>query len=150
MTFNSVWKMLKMSYLNFWILAFSSNFWPIKIDLSGNSVWPQAIGFQKLAKLDHFRHFLNVLSTQNVNVARSARNVEWDFSNDFQTPCKNEIFWEIFKHCACFFLSVFSLQKFLGVWRPCVQIAHYLIVSPKRIWNQIARTRPANYLVDLS
>ena len=26
-------------------------FWPIKTDLSGNSVWPQALGFQKLAKL---------------------------------------------------------------------------------------------------
>ena len=27
------------------------------------------------------------MSTQNVNVARFARNVEWDFSCDFQTPC---------------------------------------------------------------
>ena len=39
-------------------MAFSINFWPIKTDLSGNSVWPQALGFQKLAKLDHFWHFL--------------------------------------------------------------------------------------------
>ena len=51
---HSVWKSSKMSHLNFFILAFSTNFWPIKADLSGNSVWPQAIGFQKLAKLDHF------------------------------------------------------------------------------------------------
>ena len=28
-----------------------------KIDLSGNTVWPQASGFQKLAKIDHFWHF---------------------------------------------------------------------------------------------
>ena len=35
--------------------------------------------FQKLAKMDH-------LSTQNVNVARFARNVEWDFFCYFQTP----------------------------------------------------------------
>ena len=28
------------------------------------------------------------MSTQNVNVARFARNVEWDFFCDFQTPCK--------------------------------------------------------------
>ena len=51
------WKLLKMSHLNFWILAISTNFCPIKIDLSGNTVWPQASGFQKLAKMDHFWHF---------------------------------------------------------------------------------------------
>ena len=28
-----------------------------KTDLSGNTVWPQASGFQKLAKMDHFWHF---------------------------------------------------------------------------------------------
>ena len=49
-----VWKSLKVSHLNFSFLAFSTNFWPIKTDPSGNSVWPQALGFQKLAKLDHF------------------------------------------------------------------------------------------------
>ena len=42
----------------FGILAFSTNFCPIKIDLSGNTVWPQASGFQKLAKIDHFLAFL--------------------------------------------------------------------------------------------
>ena len=47
----------KMSHLNFWIVAFSTNFCPIKTDLSGNTVWPQASVFQKLAKMDHFRHF---------------------------------------------------------------------------------------------
>ena len=44
------------------------------------------------------------MSTQNVNVARFARNVEWDFFCDFQTPwhnkenlfflLKNKLFWE--------------------------------------------------------
>ena len=29
----------------------------IKTDLSGNTIWPQASGFQKLAKMDHFWHF---------------------------------------------------------------------------------------------
>ena len=38
----------------FLILALSSNFCP---DLSGNSVWPQASGFQNLAQMDHFWHF---------------------------------------------------------------------------------------------
>ena len=52
-----VWKLLKMSHLNFWILAFSTNFCPIKTDLSGNTVWPLASGCQKLAKIDHFSHF---------------------------------------------------------------------------------------------
>ena len=30
------------------------------------------------------------MSTQNVNVARFARNVEWDFFCDFQTPCLSQ------------------------------------------------------------
>ena len=30
-----------------WILAFFTNFGPIKIDMSGNTVWRQASGFQK-------------------------------------------------------------------------------------------------------
>ena len=54
---HSVWKSPKMSHLNFPILAFSTNFSPIKTDLSGNTVWPQASGFQKLAKMDNFWHF---------------------------------------------------------------------------------------------
>ena len=52
-----VWKLLKMSHSNFWILAFSTNFCPIKGELSGNTVWPQASDFQKLAKIYHFWHF---------------------------------------------------------------------------------------------
>ena len=47
-----VWKLLKMSHLIFLILAFLTNFCPIKTDLSGNTVWQQALGFQKLAKMD--------------------------------------------------------------------------------------------------
>ena len=39
------------------ILAFSTNFCPNKTDMSGNTVWPQASGYQKLAKMDHFWHF---------------------------------------------------------------------------------------------
>ena len=37
-------------------LAFFTKFWPIKSDLSGNTVWPWASGFQKFAKMDHFWH----------------------------------------------------------------------------------------------
>ena len=39
--FYSVWKSPKKSHLGFWIRAFPTNFCPIKIDLSGNTVWPQ-------------------------------------------------------------------------------------------------------------
>ena len=49
----------------FRLLAFS-----IKSDLSGNTVWPQASGFQNLAKMDLFGIFY-----QNVNI----RNIECDF-----------------------------------------------------------------------
>ena len=42
---------------SFGILAFFTNFCPIKTDLSGNTVWPQTSGFQKLVKMDHFWHF---------------------------------------------------------------------------------------------
>ena len=49
-----VWKLLKMSHLNFGVLPFPTNFCPIKTDMSGNTVWPQASGFQNLAKMDNF------------------------------------------------------------------------------------------------
>ena len=63
------------------ILAFSTNICPNKVDLSGNTVWPQ---FSKciLSKLTILGIFDDILSTQIVNVAR---NVEWDFLSDFQT-----------------------------------------------------------------
>ena len=77
-----------MLHLNFLILAFSTNFCPIKLDLSGKTVWLQASGFQKLAKIDYFGLLNKLLSAQNVNVARFARNVEWDFFCDFHTLCK--------------------------------------------------------------
>ena len=62
---HSVWKSPKMSQLNFSIVAFSTNFCPTKTDLSGNTVWPQASRFQKLAKLSIFGIFNEFLSTQN-------------------------------------------------------------------------------------
>ena len=69
--------------MNYSILAFSTIFRPIKVDMSGNTVWPQASGFQKIAKIDHSWNFQWFF----VNVARSANNVQWDFLCDFQTPC---------------------------------------------------------------
>ena len=43
-------------------------------------------GFKNSPKWTIFGVFNSLLSTQNVNVARFARNVEWDFFCDFQTP----------------------------------------------------------------
>ena len=71
-----VWKLPKMSHLNFWILAFPPIF--DKSDQSSNTVWPQALGLV----------FNELLSTQNVQVARFASNVECDFLGDFQTMCQ--------------------------------------------------------------
>ena len=72
----------------FKFLAFSTNFCPIKSDLSGNTVLTANFRFFKNSpKWTIFGLFNELLSTQNVNVARFARNVEWDFSFDFQTPC---------------------------------------------------------------
>ena len=50
------WNLLKMSHLNFSILAFSTNFCPIESELSGYCIWPQASASQ-LAKIGHFRRF---------------------------------------------------------------------------------------------
>ena len=49
-------------------------------------------------------HINQLLSTQNVNLARFARNVECDFGGDLQTPCdvlKNEAWWEKSQMCLC-------------------------------------------------
>ena len=54
---HTVWKIHKISRLNFSFLAFFTNFCPIKMEMSGSTVWPQISGFQKLALMDHFWHF---------------------------------------------------------------------------------------------
>ena len=78
---------LKSVIYDIWILAFSTDFRTIKIDLSGNTVWPQLQIFKNLPKLAIFGIFSKLLSTQNVNIARFARIVKWDFFCDFQTLC---------------------------------------------------------------
>ena len=56
-TFNIFTLLENYSKCRIWILAFFINSCPIKTDLSGNNVWPQASGFQKLAKLTIFGIF---------------------------------------------------------------------------------------------
>ena len=50
----------------------------IKSDLSGNTVFKNAVNWTNVGTFNEY-------STQNVNVARFARNVECDFFFDFQT-----------------------------------------------------------------
>ena len=65
-----------MSHLNFSFLAFSTNVSPMKSNPSGNTVCQDS---------SKWTIFDELLSTQNVNVARFARNIECDFLDDFQT-----------------------------------------------------------------
>ena len=77
--------LLKQSYQrNHYILAFSINFCPIENGLSGNTVRLKDLGFQKVAKMNHFWHW--IWSTRNVKKPRFDRNVDWVFFCDFQTP----------------------------------------------------------------
>ena len=48
---------------------------------------PKKLHFRKITKLTIFGIFNQLLSTQNVSVARFARNFEWDFFCDFQPLC---------------------------------------------------------------
>ena len=52
------------------------------------------------------------MSIQNVNVARYARNVEWDFFCDFQTPCFCEKKRKVEKNWNKYFFQNFN--KFVG------------------------------------
>ena len=77
--------------------------------------------FQKPAKLTVFGIFIELLSIQNVNVARFARNVECDF-------------FVIFKHCVAFRVQIemsspFPAFDLSAIQRGAIQ-AHYYSHSP--------------------
>ena len=97
-------KKLRTKAHNFLILAFSSNFCPIKTDLSGNNVDRKLQIFKNSPKWTIFGIFNLFLSIQNVSIARFARIVKWDFFCDFQTACTYLLFlaWEfcsnLFEH----------------------------------------------------
>ena len=82
-----VWKLLKVSHLNFYFWHFPPNLsclvtlFDRKLQIFKNSPKWTILGI-----------FNKLLSTQNVNVARFAHNVEWDFFCDFQTPCPRLLF----------------------------------------------------------
>ena len=84
-----VWKSSIMSHLNFSIMAFSINFCPIISDLSGNTVWPQTSGFSKTRQNWLFLAFLmHFCPLKNINLARFARNTEFDFFLWFSNTVK--------------------------------------------------------------
>ena len=94
-----------MAHLNFQILAFSTKFCTIKINLSGNTVWPQP-------KWTIIGIFYDFVSTQNVNAAC----FEWDFFFDFQTPCPFDP--KIVRVCR----KKCTLKRHLPMFSPCVRI----------------------------
>ena len=69
-------KKLRTKAHNFLILAFSSNFCPIKTDLSGNNVDRKLQIFKNSPKWTIFGIFNLFLSIQNVSIARFARIVK--------------------------------------------------------------------------
>ena len=74
-----VWKLLRMSHLNFGILAFSTNFCPIKTDMSGNTIWHFCCIFMSLEKtfsnFDFFHEFF-LLFSKHVLITTSTQN-DW-------------------------------------------------------------------------
>ena len=71
--------------MNFRILAFSAIFVLIKFSCLVTLFDHKFQIYKDSSKWTIFGIFNQLLSTQNVNVARYARNVEWDFLSDFQT-----------------------------------------------------------------
>ena len=71
--------------------------------------------FKNLPKLTIFGIFSELLSTQNVNIARFARNVEWDILYDFQTLCLFSIGQVISSKVLTYFFSViqFDIASFV-------------------------------------
>ena len=76
-----------MFHLNFWILAFSPIFVILKLTCLVTLFDRKLQVFKNSPKWTILGIFNELSSTQNVNVARFAHNVVWDFFCDFQTPC---------------------------------------------------------------
>ena len=77
----------KSRILNFSIMAFPAIFVLLKLTCLVTLFDRKLQVFKISPKLTLFGIFNELLSTQNVNVARFARNVECDFFRDFQTLC---------------------------------------------------------------
>ena len=93
-----------MSYLSFPILAFFTNFYPLKSDMSGNNS----------PKWTIFGIFNELMSTQNVNVAHFARNVDCDFFGTFSNTVQARKFqYFYFDPKIVFFLTLSTFSRVL-------------------------------------
>ena len=88
-----------MSHLNFLNLAFSTNLCPIKIALSGNSVWPKASDYQKLAKMlnETFSVIFKQceLSWLKIQILSDKKNI-WIFAPISVILARYARLWELF------------------------------------------------------
>ena len=98
---HSVWKSPKMSHLRFSIFVL------LKLTYLVTLFDRKLQVFKNSPKLTIFGIFNELLSTQNVNVARFARNVECDFFGDFQTLCQ----------CGNRFMMVLTARISFRVWQ---------------------------------
>ena len=85
--------------------------------------------FKNSPKWTFFDIFNELLSAQNVNVARFARNVEWDFFCDFQTLCccicryiyvQYDIWSQSLLPSQKPFLIYFYIFRFYNYWNLCM------------------------------
>ena len=109
---HNIWK---ISYLNFSILAFSTNSCPIKSDLSGDTVLPQASGCLKLVQMEYF-YYLYWTFVHSKCKRSSLRSQCWmrKFSNTVIVVLL------LFKYCARIELSfkkIFTMLSFISFSR---------------------------------
>ena len=128
-------KLPKMSYLTYLIFAFSTTFCPMKIDCLATLFDRKLLVSKNSPKWIIFGIFHQLLATKNVNVARFARNVEWDFFCEFQTLCFLSSFkaWEK----DTFFVKKESwkrFSKFYFLSYYCLGFSHPLIF----LWSEKA------------
>ena len=105
-------------------------FFPTEINFSGNTIWPQ-LQFKNSPLL---AFLINVCPLKMyVNVARYARNVEWDIFCDFQTPCLSPLSILFYKKNATLLLWFFPDQ--ICLWS-----------TQKQLSNQKRKKIKKNYL----
>ena len=120
-----VCKLLKMSHLKFSILALSTNFCPIKVDLSGNTAWSPASGYQNMPFWAFFRNFCPL-------------NMQMQLAS---LAMLNETFWR--------FSNAMSCLKHQESWHVCTKhqdISEKVTASYTACHNQISHAQTLNFL----
>ena len=126
---HTVWKLLKMSHWNFSIFVVEKLTYLVTLFYRQIRVFPDS------PKLTILGSFNELLSTPNVNVARFARHVEWDFFCDFPALCAifhamKKLKWllELERKFATsrFEVDTISLSKMLEKWTLRKLVSHFL------------------------